>query len=82
MERNTNETNQTKGEELKANTYMRERNLKEMRRRLSTLTNLVVFSKCASGWLRATHFVDMPKVYCCYLSWLIVTSQNPLNLLY
>ena len=32
-------------------------------------------------WLRETHFVDTPKVYCCYRSWLVVTSQNSLNLL-
>ena len=32
-------------------------------------------------WLREAHFVGTPKFYCCHLSWLVVTSQNALNLL-
>ena len=33
---------------------------------------LVVFTKCASGWLREAHFVGTPKYYYCLQSWLVV----------
>lgn len=47
----------------------------------TTTKNLIVFTEYTSDWMREAHFVSTPKTYCCYLSWLIVISQNSLNLL-